>query len=99
MIITKDWNIYSRVGGNKMSKLNKYFPNFAKLPDDLRKLNNVHWNNHRTRGYTQVANVNITDTMKDAMDEAVAIGMFNTRSEFVRHAILELFIKLKRDEK
>ena len=73
-----------------MSKLNKYFPNFAKLPDDLRKLNNVHWNNHRTRGYTQVANVNITDTMKDAMDEAVAIGMFNTRSEFVRHAILEL---------
>ena len=82
-----------------MSKLNKFFPNFSKLPSDLRKLNNVHWNNHRTLGYTQVANVNITDKMKEAMDEAVATGLYNTRSEFVRHAILELLIKLKRDEK
>ena len=78
--------------------LKEYFPNFAKLPSDLRKLNNVHWNNHRTRGYTQVANVNITDEMKDAMDEAVNTGFFNTRSDFVRHAILELLIKLKNQE-
>jgi len=81
-----------------MRELNKYFPNFAKLPADLRKLNNVHWNNHRTRGYDQVANVNITDKMREAMDEAVATGLYNTRSEFVRHAILELLIRLKTRE-